>query len=510
MTRLNNATPEKALMTMQIAAWRGFAALTAGLKKHALALSCVLLAWLPSEACMALDEQARVDSLFQPWSRSDAPGCAVAVTKDGQTLLERGYGMADLEQGVAIRPQTVFNIASTSKQFTTTAILLLAQDGRLSLDDDVRKYVPELRDFGAVITIRQLAHHTGGLRDYLTMLVLAGWNWVDDLPVERMLDITNRRKTLVSAPGSKFVYSNTGYVLMAMIVERVSGQSFGSFTRERIFTPLGMHHTRFYDDRRMIVPQRALGYVKLPGGGFGAWRPSYTIVGDGGLLTTLQDLASWERNFSAPRLGSNPGQLVEELLQPGRLTDGSSTEYGLGVDLGEYRGLQTFHHGGGVLGYSSFMLHVPAERFGAHILCNAGNLPVEELSHALADIYLEGRFKSGQPTPVPVREQEAKAPAVADEGPAGRVTPLGDYAGTYYSEELGTQYVVRATTDGLSITVGYLPIARWVRAGPDRFKYTDLDLNVVFRRNERGGITGFAIESPRIQGLSFKRTGGRT
>ena len=192
----------------------------------------------PEHPARAATAQARIDELFQPWSRSDAPGCAVAAIRQGRTVLEGSYGMADLEQGVAIRPDTVFNIASVSKQFTATAVALLDQDGLLSWDDDVRKYVPELRDYGHRITLRHLANHTSGLRNWTDLMDLVGWNWVDAFPQSQLIDLIVRQRQLDFAPGTKWSYSNTGYILMAVIVERVSGKTLGAFARERIFLPL--------------------------------------------------------------------------------------------------------------------------------------------------------------------------------------------------------------------------------------------------------------------------------
>jgi CubicO group peptidase (beta-lactamase class C family) len=446
------------------------------------------------------DLRQRTDELFAPWTRSDSPGCALATTQDGRIVLERGYGMADLEQGVAIRPDTVFNMASVSKQFTTMAILLLAEGGKLSLDDDVRKYMPELRNYGKTITIRQLGNHTSGLRDYPELLALGGWNWVDDVPTARALDVITRQKQLNFAPGSKYTYSNTGYFLLAQIVRQVSGQSLGEFAGERIFKPLNMLHTRFYDDRRMIVKNRAVGHSRDDDGTVRAWRPTYEVVGDGGLLTTVQDMAIWERNFIEPRLGRNPQALVAQLTEPGRLNDASNVAYGFGLELGDYRGLHTVYHGGGIPGYATFMLRFPDQRFSVQVLCNQGGLPARNLAYSVADLYLAGQLQ----VPVPPRPPRHAAAETNTASSTLAPAKLAEYAGRYYSDELDATHVLRVDGAALITQVGYLPAEQLRAIAPDKFEAPD-EWTVNFNRDGRGKVVGFTMSSERIEGLGFVR-----
>lgn len=441
----------------------------------------------------------QVDQLFAAWSRSESPGCSVAVTDAGRIILERGYGMADLEQGVAIRPDTVFNIASASKQFTATAMLLLAEQGKLSLDDDVRKYLPELPDYGAPITLRQLGNHTSGLRDFPELLALGGWNWLDDVPLARALDVIVRQKHLNFAPGSEYLYSNTGYLLLGVIVQRVSGQSLGAYAFEHIFQPLGMLHTRFYDDRRMIAKGRAMGHVKRASGEYGAWRPTYEIVGDGAVLTTVQDLALWERNFLDPYLGLDPAKLVAQLTEPGRLGDGKKIDYGFGLDLREYRGLRMVSHAGNIPGYAAFMVHFPDQRVGVRVLCNLGGLPARKLGLSIADLYLEGQFTGSAAETLPSVMKAA--------GVHQPVSPrqLQEYTGTYYSEELDARHAIRVDGDGLLSSVGYLPPIRLTAIGPDRFEYAEDGLSISFTRDRAGRVNGYKLDVDRARGIEFSR-----
>lgn len=229
----------------------------------------------------------KVDQLFATWDKPESPGAAIAVIKDGVVVYKRGYGSANLEYNVPITPQTVFHVASVSKQFTAFAIALLAHQGKLSLDDDIRKHLPEVPDFGKKITIRHLIHHTSGLRDQWTLLGMAGWRLDDVITKEHILKMVRHQKELNFDPGAENLYSNTGYTLLAVIVERVSGQSFRDYTDANIFKPLGMTNTHFHDDHERIVKNRAYSYSPAgPGGGFKAAPLNYANVGATSLFTT--------------------------------------------------------------------------------------------------------------------------------------------------------------------------------------------------------------------------------
>ena len=467
------------------------------MRRAATTMLAVCLSAAASLAVAADDVTRRVDEIFEEWARTDSPGCAVAASQNGHIVLERGYGMADLEQGVAIRPDTVFNIASVSKQFTAASLLLLQEQGKLSLADDVRKYVPELPDYGKPITLRHLANHTSGLRDLPALLALGGWNWVDAVPGEQALALISRQQRLNFAPGTRYSYSNSGYYLMALIVERVSGQRFSEFTQQQIFQPLGMLHSRFYDDRRMIMKNRAIGHVRLPGGGFGVWRPTYEIVGDGGLLTTLQDLAIWDRNFLQPRLGRNPQQLVTDMVQAAVLNDGSKTGYALGLMLDEYRGLPIVNHGGGVPGYNTFLLRFPEQKFAVVVLCNVGGGPARVAAKAVADIYLEGQFPKGPEAP-PLRPQP-HIPAKAAQQPSDR--ELARFTGSYVNEELDARYRLKVSDHQLTVVVGYLPPLPFYSIDGKRFYNEDNDLTLSFAGDS------FVLAAGEVQGLKFSRVG---
>jgi CubicO group peptidase (beta-lactamase class C family) len=344
---------------------------------------------LSTSAAAQADRHARVDEVFAEWDRPDSPGCAVSVMQSGAISYRRGYGMANLEYGIPITPSSIFHVASVSKQFTGMALVLLAAEGRLSLDDDVRAYVPEVPDFGHRITIRQLLHHTSGLRDQWSLLGMAGWRFEADVITQGdVLDITSRQTALNFDPGDQYLYSNTGFTVAAAIVERVTGQSFREVTAERIFQPLGMDGTHFHDDHNMIVPNRAYAYARRDDGGWRISIPDFDVVGATSLFTTVEDLGAWEHNFFTARVGGVDG--LQALQTRGVLNDGEVIDYALGIGHGSYRGLPTVGHGGADAGYRSQFLRFPEQKLGVSVLCNFPTSNPGRLAQRVAEVYLEG------------------------------------------------------------------------------------------------------------------------
>ncbi len=355
------------------------------------------LASAQSPAAPASDLPQRVDKVFEKWNRTDSPGCALSVMKDGRIVYKHGYGMADLDHNVTITPSTVFHVASMSKQFTAASILLLAQQGKLSLDDDVRKYIPELPDFGSPITIRHLIHHTSGLRDQWNLLELAGWRYSLDLITDDdVMSVLATQKDLNFKPGEKHSYCNTGYTLLAIIVKRVSGMSFREFTTKNIFEPLGMAHTFFRDDHAMIVKNNAYGYESEDGGPFRLALTNFDTAGATSLHTTVEDLALWDENFYHPLVGGP--SFREQMLQRGKLNNGETLDYAFGLVVGKYKGLPTVDHSGGDAGYRSDMTRFSEQHFSVAVLCNFADTNPSSLVRSVADIYLEKDLKAPEPS----------------------------------------------------------------------------------------------------------------
>jgi len=339
--------------------------------------------------------EARVDAWFSRFTPATA-GCAVGVSNAGKVVLEKAYGMTDLEHGVPNTPDSIFEIASVSKQFTAAAVLLLVKDGKLSLDDPARKYLPELPDYGRPLTIRQMLTHTSGLRDWGSVVGLTGWPRGTRVHTHaHVLDVVSRQRALNFPSGTRWSYSNTGYNLAAVLISRVSGQSFADFTRARIFEPLGMTRTSWRDDHTRIVTDRAIAYDDRPDG-LHTNMPFENIHGNGSLLSTVGDLLKWNQNFVAPIIGD--AAFVKELQVPGRFEDGRSHDYAFGLFIGTYKGLRRVYHSGSTAGYRSYVVRFPDEGLSIAVLCNAGaSSRSGEAAYVIADLYLASHLKPPAP-----------------------------------------------------------------------------------------------------------------
>ena len=368
-------------------------------------------------------EAAKVDEIFARYDKPGSPGCAVGVYREGGLLYSRGYGEADLERGVRITPSTVFYIASTAKQFTAMSIWLLARQNRLSLDDDIRKYIPEMLDYGRPITVRHLLYHTSGVRDYTDLLGLAGRRPEEVSTNADILALTVRQKKLNFRTGAAHQYTNSNYILLAEILKRVSGQTLREFARVNIFDPLGMKSTQYVNDHTLVIPNRALGYASAGEGKYVAAVSNAERIGPAGLYTTVEDLARWDQNFYSGVVGGK--DLLENMVTPGRLSDGKVLDYASGLMLGTYRGAPTVRHSGHSTGYRSELLRFPALRFSVATLCNdESNARPERLAERVADVYLGDRLSAADGSTGPPPSPSRNPAAVPAEKMAAA---LGDY-----------------------------------------------------------------------------------
>jgi CubicO group peptidase (beta-lactamase class C family) len=377
-------------------------------------LSLVLMLLPPAELTAQVrpapaEISAAVDEIFKRWDSPEAPGCAVGVGRAGSPILARAYGMADLEHEVPNRAETVFEAGSVSKQFTTAAVFLLAETGRLSLDDDVRRHLPEIPDYGTPITIRHLIHHTSGLRDWGTVVSAAGWPRTRRAHTNaHALDVISRQRSLNYTPGAEYSYTNSGYNLMAIIVERVSGRSFAEFTRDELFEPLGMRRTEWRDDGTRIVKGRATAY-SAGREGFRTLMPFEDVHGNGGLLTTVGDLLIWNENLETGKIGGPA--LVEEMHRRGRLNDGRLLTYAGGLMVDSYRGFHEVSHSGSTAGYQAFLTRFPEEKLSVAVLCNVTDTNPGALARRTADLFLPAHPKGAAPTSTAASPRAVQLPA---------------------------------------------------------------------------------------------------
>lgn len=427
-------------------------------------------------------QHARVDSIFARFNRKDSPGCAVAVMRAGTIVYARGYGMANLEHGIPITPRTTFFTASLEKSFIAAAVALLARDGKLSLDDDVRIWISDLPDYGSPITLRHLLNHTSGLRDFVSLKLLAGKGLSDPETREDGLRVILRQRELNFRPGEESDYSNSGYALLATVIERASGVRLADYLAQNVFAPLGMADTRVTapDD---VVPRRATAYAPYAGGGFRLAMPNAD-----GIHTTVEDLARWDRNFYAPVVGD--AAWIEQLVTPGRLNNDDHVEYALGQEVDRYRGRPRVFHAGAFGGYRAMLWRLPADSLSVALLCNVSSASAF-LAEPVGDVYLTD--------PTTTQEEAGRVAELSARELAAR-------AGTYYSRTTGG--VVRVTLRGDRLLTNRFGSSELVARANDAFHFAALPLLRVQFLAPRGDapwqlLTRWDNDPPRV----FERVG---
>ena len=431
----------------------------------------------------------RVDRLFQEWNHPRSPGCALGIIRDGRLVYQRGYGIQSIKTGAPLSTKSVFYAASVSKQFAAASIMLAARDGLLSLDDDVRRWIPELPANQPKITIRHLLHHVSGIRDYLTMWDVMGLlNGVHS--DQDLIGLLSRQRHLNFDPGTEFSYNNSGYVLLSYIIRQATGKSLREFARERIFGPLGMRNSDFHDDRTARQDPRtfAIGYNRTKTGGL---KPglltNFDKVGDGGLYTTVEDLARWDQNFYSQRVGGDG--FVAQLTTRGILANGDTINYAGALVVDDYNGLRTVEHSGTFMGYRNDFLRFPDQRFSVICLCNLGTIDPSGLARQVADLYLADLL----------RKQVER------------------FAGEYTSEELGATFRVVARDGNLFLLrpgSGDAPLAAVQRdygaklkERSDQFTFgASLEpMKATFVSGGGTQVTALIIDAPRARSLRFVR-----
>lgn len=441
-----------------------------------------------------------VDALFAQYAHSGSPGCAVGVYQNGGVAFERGYGFADLNHDVPITPLTRFTVGSVSKQFTAASIALLARSGRISLDDDVRKYVPELPVYQAPVTIRHLVHHTSGMRDFWELVTLAGWRPDDGYTVDDMLNLAAHQKGLNFAPGAEYRYSNTGYLLLGVVVKRVTGQSLRAFAASAIFRPLGMRETLFLDDHNEIVARRAPAYASARGG----WRIDVwnnDIVGQGGIVTSIADLQKWDENFYDARVGGR--ELIAQLQAPGRITGPGPMTYAFGLTVESYRGLRLVQHTGSTGGYRAAIYRFPEAHTSVAMLCNASNANTGQLALRMADAVLGSRFTAPASVAAGGRGGRGGAPVAAPLAAPQREAALGRFRS---DELLGAAWDIGAgdAADRITVQRARGP-AEVLTAAEPGIRFGGRGMTLEFDPPVRGKSPGFVVNGSRVSGLRFTR-----
>jgi len=446
--------------------------------------------------------EARVDQLFNAWNRPDSPGAAVVVVKDGAVVYLRGYGCANLDYGIPITPQTVFDAASIAKQFTGLAIAMLIDQRKLSLDDDIRRYLPEVPDFGTPITVRHLLHHTSGVRDWFELLVLSGTAPSDVFKLEDILELVQRQHNLDFVPGDEHSYSNTGYNLLAVIVAKVTGRSFRAWTDENIFQPLRMRRTHFSDDPAEIIPNRASYYDSQDKAGLRQFISQLAAPGSSSLMTTAEDMGKWLINFGTGRIGgANAFRLMQ---QPGKLNSGATVDYGFGLGLDNSPGKKSVYHTGSWAGDCA-MVWFPEKRLGVAVFANAPATNPQRIAYDIAKVYLN----FVEPAKTEVRTQGDSPPAKPNV-PALRPAQLAAYVGDYWSEELQVVYHVESRNGELTMWHRLSGLGKLRPKSPDRFNSESspgvpVAFVIEFTRDSAAAVNGMKITGGRVRNLTFTR-----
>jgi CubicO group peptidase (beta-lactamase class C family) len=395
-----------------------------GIKK--LILLALFLFLIPS--VLKAQTESAIDSVFLAWDDISVPGGSVSIIKDGQPVFTKGYGSADLEHDIANAPNTVFYIGSVSKQFVTFCILLLEEQGKLNLDDDIHKYFPDFPDYGAPLTVRNFIHHTSGVRDYLTLMALKNRNYLDHATEEEVYNLIKQQEMLNFTPGEQYLYSNSCYFMLALIVEKASGKSIRAFAQEEIFETLGMKSSLFYDDNRDLIKNKAFSYQKTSDG----WDNlinRFDLVGSGGVYSTVEDLFLWDQNFFNNKLGKGGQAIIDKMHEDGLLNNGESSGYAFAIVNGSYKGLKTVSHSGSLAGYRAVQLRFPEQQFTVTILANRNDASPTSKAYKIADLYLSEYFAA--------EEQKQETKTVAPKMKKLSAKKMQVYAGHYWNDRVG-------------------------------------------------------------------------
>jgi CubicO group peptidase (beta-lactamase class C family) len=431
--------------------------------------------------------EIKIDSIFKNFNDINKPGATVAVVKNQKIVFKKGYGSANLEYGIPNSPSTIFHIASVSKQFTVFSILLLEKEGKLSFDDDIRKFIPEVPDFGQKITLRHLASHTSGMRDQWTLLRMAGWRMDDVITKEHILKLVSQQKELNFKPGEAYMYCNTGFTLLAEVVARISGKPFAEFTEERIFKPLNMNNTLFYDDHEKIVKNRAYSYHLESDDTYKKSVLNFANVGATSLFTTVEDLSLWSMNFSTYKVGDKG--IIEKMNTLATLNNGETFGGAYGQFVDKHKGLNQIQHGGADAGYRSYLGRFPDQNLAVMVFSNLAQSNPGSLALQVADLYLEDALK--QETKA---NTASKAELVYIKLP---IDQLEEFSGHYWNEAQKYARRIYAKNDTLRYFRSQGSENAILPIGPQEFKMAgvDVDLKVVFSESKKNRVMTVLIDN---------------
>ncbi len=456
----------------------------------------------PGELSVAVDE-------IMAAYTGESPGAVVAVVREGEVVFARGYGMANLEHGIPLTRESVLDIGSVSKQLTAFATVLLAQDGRLALDDDIRTHLPEVPDFGSTITVRHLIHHVSGLREIYTSEAIAGYRGGDGIRQEDALQLTRHMRELNFEPGSSYLYCNTGYMLLADIVARVSGMPFAEFMEERIFGPLEMSHTTIMSRPGQSIPGAAESYARLreeDGGGFVRVFDNSSIQGAGGVYTTVDDLARWMGNFATGEVGGSGA--MEQMKSRGVLSGGDTLDYAFGLDIGRVRGQRMISHGGSSAGYRASFNYLPAVNGGVIVLSNLAQVD-GSIPGRVGELFFADVLGTVEESEEASEAADSESPEEPEEDPwRPSAAELAELEGGYFSPELETLYTFHVEDGMLKGRHRRHGDFELTPVEPDVFQAPSFLGRVRVQRDGAGAVEGLRVDNGRVRNLRFEKLDG--
>ncbi|NPE30100.1 beta-lactamase family protein [Methanococcoides sp. SA1] len=449
----------------------------------------------------ATSNSEKVDQLFKPWDDINSPGAAVAIIKDGKVIYKKGFGAANLEYDIPITSESTFNLCSVSKQFTAFAVAYLADQGKINLDDDIRKYIPEMHDFGKTITVKNLIHQTSGLRDDIQLMRLAGWRYEDVVTRDQMLKLAIKQRHLNFNPGEEWMYSNSNYTLMAEIVERVSGQQFGEWAKEHIFVPLEMTNTLYFEDLSILIKNRVYSYESGTKQRYKNRGLSYVNAGPTNVYTTLDDLIKWTNNFDNPK--EEFGPIIKQMEEQAILNNGDTNFYAFGQALVPYKGIKRIYHDGSQAGFRTSLIRYPEEKLSIIVLSNVASFKPTIMIERITDIYLADKINENDSNDMPSHQHSP----YSDLEPLNlSKEELSEFEGKFYSNELDITYQLNVIDNQL--------VAQHLRQEDILFTPKKTDFfegnvhyfrDVQFVKNEDNQIIGFDVSTARLRNVHFSK-----
>jgi len=435
-------------------------------------------------------QQTKIDAIFSQWNTPNSPGGTVGIIKDGELIFTKGYGMANLDHNIPNHPKTVFSIASTSKQFTAASIILLSEQGKLSLEDSLIKFFPNFPDYANEVKVQHLLNHTSGVRDYIILARLSGLT-VDDYYTNEIVEklLTNQQE-LNFTPGDEYLYSNSGYWLLGQIVEKVSGSTLAEFAKKNIFDPLEMKDTHFHDNQNQIVKNRATGYRPDRKGGYYIYNTNLDMIGDGGVITNVSDLVKWDATFYNSKLFTP--SFWDKMTENGILNDGSKIRYAKGLNINTYKGLKTITHSGGFVGYRTEFIRFPEAQFSVIILANRTDTNPTRMAYKIADLFLEDQYKKENST-----QTKKSSPEIKDfKSITLTKKELNAFEGFYWDGKSKMSRKLEVRNDTLNYVRNDGSATKLVPISKNKFKMIGPRVPVICQMSSNGTTKEFKLNLP--------------